>query len=89
MSFRSFCDRVVVLRLKPFSFCQPFASLIDRVGPDVPRVLINQEVVGEAPYEGARKGFHFDLSVDEGGRDGQSFLQYLDPCSRRPSERSR
>jgi NAD-dependent SIR2 family protein deacetylase len=40
---------------------QPFASLIGRVGKDVPRILINRECVGAAPGCG----------VDGGGDDGQ------------------
>jgi hypothetical protein len=49
---------------------QPFASLLDRVGPAVPRLLVNRERVGEAAPElralGYEKGFDFDAP---GGRD--------------------
>lgn len=42
---------------------QPFASLVDRVNENVPRVLVNMERVGEAPPElrslGYSKGFNF------------------------------
>lgn len=42
---------------------QPFASLIDRVGEGVPRLLINRELVGEGDAAlravGWRKGFEF------------------------------
>ncbi|KAJ2816017.1 NAD-dependent protein deacetylase sirtuin-2 [Coemansia sp. 'formosensis'] len=37
---------------------QPFASIIDQVGPDVPRLLINRMRVGESTAPGV--GFDFD-----------------------------
>ena len=48
---------------------QPFASLIDRVAADCPRLLVNKEVVGEAEYPGAKKGFDFERKAEYGVSD--------------------
>ncbi|KAJ2004830.1 NAD-dependent protein deacetylase sirtuin-2 [Coemansia thaxteri] len=50
------CDLLIVMGTS--LLVQPFASLIDKVGPLVPRLLINRERVGEAKVPGL--GFDFD-----------------------------
>lgn len=54
---------------------QPFASIIDRVRPDCPRVLINMEAVGEADdFEpsgglfGRYRETGFDFDARSGGK---------------------
>ncbi|KAJ2493437.1 NAD-dependent protein deacetylase sirtuin-2 [Coemansia sp. RSA 2050] len=50
------CDLLIVMGTS--LLVQPFASIIDRVGPHVPRLLINRMRVGESKAPGA--GFDFD-----------------------------
>ncbi|KAJ2684907.1 NAD-dependent protein deacetylase sirtuin-2 [Coemansia spiralis] len=56
------CDLLIVMGTS--LLVQPFASIIDHVGPHVPRLLINRMRVGESKAPGA--GFDFD------GRFGKS-----------------
>ncbi|DBA77969.1 TPA: hypothetical protein ACH3X1_009129 [Trebouxia sp. C0004] len=56
---------------------QPFASLIDKVRSDVPRVLINREKVGEADPDLKRLGVEHGFNFGEGNyRD----VLYLGNC---------
>ncbi|XP_031847836.1 sirtuin 2 isoform X2 [Nomia melanderi] len=52
---------------------QPFASLVDRVRPNCPRLLINKEKVGTqdrlSRLLGLRQGLMFDTKGSHGGRD--------------------
>ncbi|KAJ2549503.1 NAD-dependent protein deacetylase sirtuin-2, partial [Coemansia sp. RSA 1836] len=50
------CDLLIVMGTS--LLVQPFASIIDQVGPRVPRLLINRMRVGESRASGA--GFDFD-----------------------------
>jgi len=57
------CDLLLVIgtSLK----VQPFASLVDQVPPDIPRVLINREIVGTSSFPFSilglnERGFRFD-----------------------------
>ncbi|KAJ2890031.1 NAD-dependent protein deacetylase sirtuin-2 [Coemansia aciculifera] len=50
------CDLLIVMGTS--LLVQPFASIIDKVGPRVPRLLINRERVGESKALGI--GFDFD-----------------------------
>lgn len=45
---------------------QPFASLIDKVRDDVPRLLINREKVGEAPPKMRQLGVEMGFNFGEG-----------------------
>ncbi|XP_078039377.1 sirtuin 2 isoform X2 [Augochlora pura] len=51
----------------------PFASLVDRVRPNCPRLLINKEKVGMqdrlSRFLGLRQGFVFNTKDSSGGRD--------------------
>ncbi|KAK2581497.1 hypothetical protein KPH14_005161 [Odynerus spinipes] len=52
---------------------QPFASLVDRVHPSCPRLLINKEKVGMqdriSRFLGLRQGLIFDAKTSHSGRD--------------------
>ncbi|CDZ96224.1 sirtuin 2 (silent mating type information regulation homolog) 2 (cerevisiae) [Phaffia rhodozyma] len=60
------CDLLIVMgtSLK----VHPFASLVDRVHPTTPRMLINNEIVCQARFPGD-EGFGFKRPVEKGGRD--------------------
>jgi len=61
----SSCDLLIVLGTS--LTVQPFASLVNRVPPACPRVLLNLQSVGEAaPYPGAL-GFDFDGRTERPG----------------------
>eukprot|EP00899_Mesostigma_viride_P018056 jgi/Mesvir1/26251/Mv01616-RA.1 len=71
------CDLLVVIGTS--LMVQPFASLINRVGDDVPRLLINREVVGEGHsllQQLLGHGGGFDFSEDSNYRDAK----YIGSC---------
>ncbi|DBB05735.1 hypothetical protein WJX77_006542 [Trebouxia sp. C0004] len=59
---------------------QPFASLIDKVRSDVPRVLINREKVGEADPELKRLGVEHGFNFGESNYRDVLYLDVLYNC---------
>ncbi|KAH3743084.1 NAD-dependent protein deacetylase sirtuin-2 [Pelomyxa schiedti] len=66
------CDLLIILGTS--LVVQPFASLVDRVGPNVPRLLINREKAGNEPVDPVLAL----LGIAGGGLDFDSPRNYRD-----------